>query len=139
MLRKITIKILLVTAAAACFLFAAGFVEFYREIPTTLSKDETRTDAIIVLTGGKNRIAEGIKLLQQGYSGRMLISGVAKETTLEQLLDAQGIRLKGSALNKIAIGKQATSTFSNAWESSEWVHANNVQSIRLVTSNYHMP
>ena len=38
--------------------------------------DDRPTDAIVVLTGGANRIERGLDLLQRGRAKRLLVSGV---------------------------------------------------------------
>src|SRR5690606_15541297 len=72
---------------------------------------------------------------------RLLISGVGKDTKELELLDnlALGWRdLIKADLSRISLGYSATDTVGNASESMEWIRKNDVKSVRLVTSNYHM-
>ena len=41
--------------------------------------------------------------------------------------------------NKIELGRKAKNTIENAIETEEWIRKNNIKSIRLVTSSYHIP
>ena len=56
--------------------YLLGYALFVVLLPTPA--DERKTDAIVVLTGGPNRIDRGIDLLERGVARRMLISGVAR-------------------------------------------------------------
>ena len=44
-----------------------------------------QADGIVVLTGGKSRINEGVRLLAAGKAKRLLISGVHAQTSVRQL------------------------------------------------------
>lgn len=92
----------------------------------------TKTDAIIVLTGGKKRIDEGIRLLTSQQSTKLFISGVHPDATLSDLLNGRKVPCC------ITLGYRAEDTIGNADEARRWVSENNIRSIRLVTSNYHM-
>lgn len=100
-------------------------------------EQSTTSDAIIVLTGGSNRIQEGLALFAEKKSRNLFISGVNKDVTRNELL---GLWHGKSPLPPccITLGYEATSTEENALETRKWVQENNIKSIRLVTGNYHM-
>lgn len=103
--------------------------------------DLRKTDAIVVLTGGKGRIAEAIDLLSKNMANYMLITGVAKSANIEEIIFLSQISSSAMTLSlkdKITLGYEATNTFENAKEASIWMNQNNFNSLRLVTSNYHM-
>jgi len=126
-------------------LWLIGLLAFIAVIPGPASKidGESRTDAIIVLTGGGDRLAEGFRLIDRGLSKKLLISGVASGVTLPQLIDRLGalqepIPSADELACCVTLGYAAGNTVGNADESAEWVRSNNAKSIRLVTANYHM-
>ncbi len=121
---------LLVTIA---LLLTLGWIWFAGSL-VTMKPDapETKTDAIIVVTGGKKRITEGVRMLENKLSGTLLISGVNPNATLNDVLNGY------DAPCCITLGYRAEDTIGNADEAREWVKDNNIHSIRLVTSNYHM-
>jgi uncharacterized SAM-binding protein YcdF (DUF218 family) len=98
---------------------------------------QTNTDAIIVLTGGNNRIQEGLSLFAQKKAPHLFISGVHKDVTKPEILALWSGK---EALPPccMTLGYQATSTEGNAVETRDWVAANKIKTIRLVTGNYHM-
>ena len=100
-------------------------------------KPQTKTDAIVVLTGGSNRVEEGLKLYQEELAGSLLISGVHKDVRVGDILRLwHGAPLE---IAGVALDPRATTTTENAIYSIEWIRAHNVKSIRLITAYYHMP
>ena len=92
-------------------------------------------EAIVVLTGGVSRIPVALRLLEEGKSQKLFISGVHDKVSIDALLNKKQSDLK----DKITLGYQAVNTFGNALETMEWLRKNNLRSILLVTSFYHMP
>jgi len=96
-----------------------------------------RADGIVVLTGGAERVQTGLHLLEQGKSERLLVSGVGRGSEFPQLAHYAGVdRGLGS---RVTLGRVAGTTHGNASETAEWVAANKVHSLIVVTAGYHMP
>ena len=126
-------------------LWLIGILGFIAVIPGTTARQDasTKTDAIIVLTGGGDRLAEGFRLLDRGLAKRLLVSGVASGVTLPQLIDRLGdqrdtVPSAAELACCVTLGYEAESTVGNANESAEWLRSNSANSVRLVTANYHM-
>ena len=131
-------KIAIITIIAIFALTLGGLISFYNKIPEQNIAEKTlrNADAIVVLTGGQQRIPEGINLMQQKKSDWMLISGVHEKTKIDEITN----HLNSENITKnITLGRFAQTTKGNAIETKEWVAKNNVNSIILVTANYHMP
>lgn len=109
---------------------------FVRQI-NSYAYNTTPTEAIVVLTGGRNRIDEGIYLLKSGIGQRLFISGVSKKTTMFDIENKTHI--KNFNRSRVELGYDAENTIGNAAEIKQWVEKNKISSLRLVTSNYHMP
>ena len=131
---KKRLALILVLFLAASWLL--GFLWFCHAIYHFKPDDNIKTDAIIVLTGGKNRLSEAAKLLNQGLGDKLFISGVSKKTSLQDLKNRGDLTLLNE--DDIILDKQSTNTVENAIEAVEWVKKNQFDSIRLVTSNYHI-
>ncbi len=115
-----------------------GYGAFLSNVQTTIPYDPSeKTDAIVVLTGGNFRIATGLTLFAKQLAPKLMITGV-HETVTED--DVRAMWKDSTPLPKccITLGYEATSTFENALETETWVKENNIKSIRLVTSTYHM-
>jgi uncharacterized SAM-binding protein YcdF (DUF218 family) len=96
------------------------------------------TDAIVVLTGGKGRIERGIALLKAKKAKRMLVSGVDPTVRPEELAAVQDVSPDLFACC-IDLGKQAVDTRSNAEETARWIAQRDFRTVRLVTTDWHMP
>jgi uncharacterized SAM-binding protein YcdF (DUF218 family) len=118
--------------------FIIGFLVFARGIDRSQSEPRASADGIAVLTGGAARIDEAMKLLAQQKAKRLLITGVNRTTSLEELkrLSSQDDALFACCVD---IDKEARNTIDNATETSQWVAQHHYTSIIVVTSNYHMP
>ena len=101
-----------------------------------------RADGVVVFTGGSERIASAIDLIDEGAGGRLLISGVHPDATPAQIADlANGDPARTAALFEccVDLGFEARTTIGNADEAAGWARANRFRSLILVTSDYHMP
>ncbi|HLO78897.1 MAG TPA: YdcF family protein [Magnetospirillum sp.] len=124
-----------VAVAGALFL---GFLWFVATLPTRVDDLTTRTDAIVVLTGGSERLSTGLTLLQDGLAPRLFVSGVHRGVDLGDLLK-QARPPQGELPGVIVLGHAADDTVGNASETAQWVGREHVASLRLVTGAYHMP
>ena len=115
-----------------------GFIVFANGLAREPKEPAHATDGITVLTGGVSRIDEAMKLMAKKQARRMLITGVNRETTLEQLkrLTPEGTPYFDCCVD---IDKKALNTIDNARETARWVTENGYGSVIVVTSNYHMP
>ena len=119
--------------------FFIGFAAFTYKV-THMVQAETvpAADAIVVLTGGTDRLKPAIELLKNGSGKKLLISGVNPETTKKDIVRAYGIAPDLAACC-VDLDQIAANTVGNATQSAKWMRANGFKSVILVTSNYHMP
>ncbi|MEM6909548.1 MAG: YdcF family protein [Pseudomonadota bacterium] len=116
-------------------IWALGFLWFTLSLPQPA--EERKTDAVIVPTGGPGRIAHGLAVLDAGLARRMLVTGVDREVTPSEFaaqFDVDEARMECC----VTLGFRAVDTRSNATETAEWVKANKITSLRLVTTDWHM-
>jgi len=119
-------------------LWIGGLFWFAGQIPIPGPVSTQRTDAIVVLTGGSERLDTGLHLLAEGYAVKVFVSGVARGVDLATLLRVARRGPENLACC-IAIGYRADNTAGNAQETAEWMRSQGYSSLRLVTANYHMP
>ena len=118
--------------------WALGWMWFAASIVSMKPYDETvKTDAIVVLTGGDKRVNTGLDLIAADKAKFLFISGVNAKVKPEELT-ALWDGNKAKVLPRIRLGYTADSTVTNAVETQAWIRENKIQSIRLVTANYHM-
>ena len=121
--------------AALLLVWALGFGWF----AVTLAQpvDTVRTDAVVVPTGGGGRIQRGLEVLERGEAQRMFVTGVDREVRPEEFaaeFDVTEARMECC----VTLGYAAVDTRGNAAEAAKWVESNDVESIRLVTTDWHM-
>ncbi len=107
---------------------------------STPSAEPAPADGIVALTGANSnqRIAAAIGLLEEARGERVLVSGVNREASRED------IRTVSRAVRRlydccVDLGFTAADTVGNARETAEWVRSMRYKSLILVTADYHMP
>ena len=125
------------------FLWFGGLVVFVAGLPTRVERPDDHTDAIVVVTGGSERLAESIRLLNHGLADKLLISGVNAGTHISDIvatLPPQAEKPSAKLVECcIVAGYAADNTLGNAAETAAWMQSEGLHSLRLVTADYHMP
>lgn len=132
------LEVLFWAALAIFFFFLGGFLDFTQKLPVHPVKAPI-ADAVVVLTGGPDRLEAGLQLLEEGKGKRLLISGVHAQTQREDLA-----KLVNPAYAKyfdccVDLDYAALNTRDNARETLGWAQGNGFSSVILVTSSYHLP
>jgi uncharacterized SAM-binding protein YcdF (DUF218 family) len=122
--------------ALGALLYLLGFAAFMIALPQPL--EGVRTDAIVVPTGGGGRIPRGLRLMQGGAAKRMLITGVDPDVRPGELAATYDTPRALFACC-IDLGLDAVDTRSNGDETARWVRRHGYRSVRLVTSDWHVP
>jgi uncharacterized SAM-binding protein YcdF (DUF218 family) len=127
---------LLKVIAALVLLYVAGFALFVATLPSKPAQ-APEADAIVTLTGGDARLRAAVGLFEQGTGKRLLITGVNKTSTKEELQR----RAKGGARFACCadLGYAAEDTYGNAVEAADWTASHHYKSLIVVTASYHMP
>jgi uncharacterized SAM-binding protein YcdF (DUF218 family) len=130
------IRFLIRLASLLILAYMLGYALFVVMLPRPAG--DQRTDGIVVLTGGAHRLQRGFDLLAAGRADRMLISGVARTVRPEELVEAHEV---DQALFDccIDLGREAVDTRSNADEVARWLKNREFRTVRLITTDWHMP
>ncbi len=136
-LKRALLGFVVLTALAGLVGFV-GFLGFVYSLDRAEHRPEVRTDGIVAMTGGSQRIGDAIDLLAQGYASRLLISGVNERTSRDEIarLNPGQRRLFDCCVD---LDYRARNTIGNAIETRRWAEQNSFRSLIVVTSNYHMP
>ncbi len=123
---------------SAALLFVAGFVVFTAAIAPREPARLKAADGIVVLTGGASRITDAVQLLASGHGQRLLITGVNRTTSPEEIRRTlpDNEHLLDCCVD---LGHRALNTFGNAIEAAEWTRTQHFRSLVVVTSAWHMP
>jgi uncharacterized SAM-binding protein YcdF (DUF218 family) len=122
--------------ATLAMLWCLGFALFMLSLPKPL--EGNTTDAIVVPTGGAGRIDRGIALLKAHQARRMLVTGVGPGVGARDLAREYDTSPRWFDCC-IDLGTDAVDTRSNAAETAAWVRAHSYRTVRLVSSDWHVP
>ena len=125
--------------AVPVVLLAAGFIAFAETIVGSRPPADPRADAIVVLTGGAQRIDGALALIAEKRAKRLLISGVNRDVTSRDLERVVSGNLRDDLACCVDLGKEARDTIGNAAETRNWAEERGFSSLIVVTSDYHMP
>ena len=131
-------SILLWAALLGVVAFLGGFWSFATRVRTE-APEPPQAQAIVALTGGSlERLSTGVRLLEEQKGQRLLISGVNRIVTDEELYAVLNV---DPALGEccIDLGRRAEDTLGNASETASWARQHRYTQLILVTDDYHMP
>ena len=126
------------TLISVAIIWLGGLVWYASLIPRPDPPSQEKSEAIVVLTGGSDRMAEGLRLLEGGYAKKLFVSGVYRRVEVKELLRVAK-KNPGELECCIELGYTADNTAGNARETSAWMGKEGFRSLRLVTASYHMP
>jgi uncharacterized SAM-binding protein YcdF (DUF218 family) len=115
-----------------------GLVRFAETIPEGVLDTDTSTDAIVVLTGGSERLNTGLQLLAEDKAAKVFVSGVHESVDITELWKTVG-QPPEDLQERVETGHGAQDTAGNAIETAAWMRSHGFRSLRLVTASYHMP
>ncbi|MDD3181684.1 MAG: YdcF family protein [Alphaproteobacteria bacterium] len=131
-----TVSLLLLGLWLAGFFLFVGRVTAY--IEPIIDEEIAATDAIVVLTGGSERLESGLNLLRAGKAKKLLVSGVYPSVTSTDI--AKRYNLPAELVSCcVVLGRSADNTFGNAAETENFMKREGFLTLRLVTAHYHMP
>jgi uncharacterized SAM-binding protein YcdF (DUF218 family) len=131
------IKLFIFILITAILFWSVGLYSFIKEMNKLKTTDTQKAEAIIVLTGGRNRINNALKIYKNNNEKqKLLISGVNSKVNIKRILNFYNLNIKN--IDNISIGHDAKDTVGNAKESAKWIRKNNIKSVLLVTSDYHI-
>ena len=124
-------------ASLLLLLYALGFMVFAFTLGKPAKADAPATDAAVVLTGGSGRLEHGVQVLRQRKARRLLVAGADPSVTKADI--ARRLRGNGRTVSCcIDLGSESVDTRSNAEEARRWLEKNRFDSLRLITSDWHM-
>ncbi|OJW54004.1 MAG: hypothetical protein BGO67_08035 [Alphaproteobacteria bacterium 41-28] len=127
-----SLKFLMLTATGGA-LWLMGLILFTRIIPSFPQDGANPVDGIVIFTGGETRLKVALSLFEQKKGKYLLISGVNPHSTLAEMVAHNPLR------SHITLGYAARDTLGNAEETTAWARDYHIKTLRLITSNYHMP
>lgn len=121
-------------------IWMVGLVAFAQRVErSTPPVEPPVADAVVALTGASDlRLEAAARLLERGKGKRLLISGVNREASRDDIL-AVSRAVKPIYDCCVDLGYAAADTVGNAEEIAEWARGKSFTRLIMVTSDYHMP
>ncbi len=118
----------------AFVVIAVLFVDFtYKTF--SVSRRNVKTDAIVVLAGGKGRVEEGVRLYREHVGQSLFLIGVDPSVRKSDLFRER--RGEGGG-EGVFLENVSRNTLENALYARDMLLKKEVRSILLITSRYHM-
>ena len=132
----ICLGVFILLAALASVAWFIMLQHYLARIPKESSRNLRKSDVIIVLTGSTGRISRGIELFNRGKADRLFISGMSRDADISSDL-AEIPKQKRQCC--VSLGYAAPDTRGNAQESAQFIKTHQLNSVILVTADFHMP
>jgi uncharacterized SAM-binding protein YcdF (DUF218 family) len=120
--------------------FAIAFGREYRIVssqPINSWTEDISADCAVVLTGGSNRVREGLALLSRGQVKKLIISGTHVNASIRDIFPLWPFY--GDISEKdVVLDRRSTTTYGNAQQTLPIVEALGCRDVALITSNFHM-
>lgn len=123
---RILLGIVLLLFSACAVLFAGFAFQTF-----SMKSREVKTDAVVVLAGGRGRIEEGVRLYREGKGSSLYLIGVDPAVRKRDLV-------REHPGESIILENVSRNTFENALYARDLLERKGVTSIQLITSRYHM-
>ena len=129
-------------------IFTLFFIElnnFKNNILFLTKYNDIESPNIVILTGGANRIKDGLKIIQnfensKNINYKILVSGTGMGFTKSSLKKKLGPNFNSHLIQCcIDLDGVSKNTLTNASETFKWTSKNDIKEFILITSNYHMP
>ena len=129
-------------------IFTLFFIElnnFKENILSFTKYNNKESTNIVILTGGTNRIKDGLKIIKdfnnpKKLNYKILVSGTGNGFTKSSLKKKLGPNFNPQLIQCcIDLDSVSKNTLTNASETFKWTSKNGIKEFILITSNYHMP
>ena len=126
-------------------IFLIELFSFKEKILSFKNFDKYESSNIVILTGGTNRIKDGLKIIdnfpnEKKLNLKILVSGTGKGFSKSSLKKKLGPKFNSDLIRCcIQLDGISKNTFTNASETFRWSQKNDIKDFILITSNYHMP
>ena len=145
MLSRILKIIFVFSLTSTLTIFFIQLFNFKEKILKLKNYDQYESSNIVILTGGANRIKDGLKIIDNFETTKniklnILVSGTGKGFSKNSLKKQLGPKFNPELIKCcVEIDSVSKNTFTNASETFKWTQKNNIKEFVLITSNYHMP
>lgn len=119
-------------------LYGLGLALFVALLPAPFTTLPPNLDGLATFTGGAGRVATTLRLIQGGFTGPVLISGIHPNSQLAEIEEVAGLTTPLNAAQRQQIMLDGAATTRENLESLRlWAATARLQQVGLITSTYH--
>jgi uncharacterized SAM-binding protein YcdF (DUF218 family) len=118
--------------------YGLGFAVFVGGLPTPFTTPPSGLQGLAVFTGGAGRVETALRLVQNGFRGPVLISGINPTSRLVDMEELAGLKMpldEGQRAQVMLDGAQTTK--ENLQSLNLWATTTEVSEVGVITSTYH--
>jgi uncharacterized SAM-binding protein YcdF (DUF218 family) len=128
----------LVALAGIGLTYALGLGVYVATLPQPFTTLPQGLQGIAVFTGGAGRVETALRVVQQGFNGPVLISGINPASRLADIISEANISPALTAAQQQQIMLDgAASTRENMQSLTLWANTADLGNIGVITSTYH--
>lgn len=133
------LRALFQTILTLALLYGIGLVAFVAALPSPFTSVPANLQGLVVFTGGSGRVVTALTLIQQGFTGPVLISGRHPSSSLADMLELAPGAPQLSAAQKAQVALDAAqSTHENMLALQQWATTKKLKTVGIITSTYHV-
>ncbi|MDD2851343.1 MAG: YdcF family protein [Desulfuromonadaceae bacterium] len=128
------IKALFTLSIIGLIVVSVLFIDFaYKTF--SYRQNSEKTDAIVVLAGGKGRVEEGVRLFRESQAEYLIFVGVDPSVRKKDLYRP---KRHDPSSDKVILEKSSRNTLENSLFGRDIIVRNGIHSVLLITSRYHL-
>ncbi len=128
------IKAFLTLCIIGLVVIAVLFIDFTYKTFSYRQKNQ-KTDAIVVLTGGKGRVEEGVRLFRESQATFLIFVGVDPSVRKSDLYRPKP---GDPSADNVILEKSSRNTLENSIFGRDVIVSSGVHTVLLITSRYHL-
>ena len=117
--------------------YGTGLGLYIALLPAPFTTLPPNLEGLAAFTGGAGRVATTLRLVQQGFQGPVLISGINPGTGLADIVAQSGLPPLSTAQREQVMLDGAASTRENMESLTLWATTTNLREVGVITSTYH--
>ncbi|MFZ2587335.1 MAG: YdcF family protein [Alphaproteobacteria bacterium] len=123
------------TGLLALILYGVGFGLFAMLLPTPQLLMPVLPEGLVVFTGGTGRVDAAVSVLEQGFAGPVLISGVHEDVKVHEIIPAEV--LSHVQRSNLTLDYEARTTRENVLNTALWAAERKITKLAVVTNRFH--
>ena len=131
------VRILFLCLLIILSIWTYGLIKFVESIPLNPNNINLNTEAIIIIKSNTPKFDKGLKILQEGKSENMLVTGLDEGYTIGMISSESKVTSRETykVINKIDLQHCCKNESQTLMKAINWIKQKNYKSISLIAAN----